>query len=227
MLQVLVESGAMRPRRTSWTAVSVVAHAAILALAVYATVRPDTGAAEGKIPLRDIIYVPLTQTEVPRAAGNPIPTFGIPQQSFTMPRFDMPSVTTPVPNFVDRVLDDIRNMSVGSPVGTRTGTVAAPGAVYEAESVDRMVVPMAGNGSPPYPARLAAAGIEGDVVARFVVDTTGRVEPRSIQIVEASHPNFGDSVVEWLKRTRYSPALVNGRPVRQLVQQRVGFSLTR
>jgi len=65
------------------------------------------------------------------------------------------------------------------------------------------------------------------VLVRFVVDTAGRVEVPSIAILSASHALFGETVKQWLKQTRYSPAMANGTTVRQLVQQRVGFALTR
>lgn len=62
---------------------------------------------------------------------------------------------------------------------------------------------------------------------RFVVDSAGHIETPTIEIAQARHALFGASVRQWLPRTRYSPALVNGRAVRQLVQQRIEFTLTR
>ena len=73
----------------------------------------------------------------------------------------------------------------------------------------------------------ATSAVEGEVLARFVVDTAGGVEAKSIEILQASHGLFGDAVTEWLRQTRYAPALVSGRPVRQLVQQSIGFTLRR
>jgi hypothetical protein len=69
--------------------------------------------------------------------------------------------------------------------------------------------------------------VEGDVVARFVVDTLGRVEPGSIAILAATHALFAAEVRAWLSRTRYRPAEYEGRVVRQLVEQRIGFALRR
>ncbi|MCC6772462.1 MAG: TonB family protein [Gemmatimonadaceae bacterium] len=75
-----------------------------------------------------------------------------------------------------------------------------------------------------YSRQLANAGIEGTVVARFLVDTAGRVEPGTIQLSAGSHPLLGESVREALERSRFSPAESGGRRVRQLVQQSFSFA---
>lgn len=114
--------------------------------------------------------------------------------------------------------------------GRRTGSApfqTPASGIYPGNAVDRAVVPRSDNGSPIYPALLRSAGIEGDVLVRFVVDSAGRVEPNSITLLDASHVAFGDAVSRWLQRARYLPAEVAGRPVRQLVEQRFGFTLRR
>ena len=226
MLQVLVESRPPRQRRSPWTALSVIAHVSLVGAAVHLTAAamPD---ATPEPMLERVVYAPAVQTPAaaaPQASGS---MRVIAPPTFTMPEITTPSVSIPRAPAFDRIIDDIRATAFGSVVGTRNGGAPAPGGIHTAEDVDRMVAALPGNASPPYPARLSAAGVEGDVVARFVVDTTGRVESRSIEIVQATHALFGEAVSEWLKQTRYSPAQVNGRPVRQLVQQRVGFSLRR
>ena len=88
-------------------------------------------------------------------------------------------------------------------------------------------MPRPGNPAPAYPPALRAAQIEGSVLARFVVDTTGRAEPASISFPEATHEQFAEAVRQSLLRSRYLPAIVSERPVRQLVEQRFAFTLTR
>jgi protein TonB len=99
--------------------------------------------------------------------------------------------------------------------------------VYTSELVEKVVAPRPGNPVPAYPASLRAAQIEGSVVARFVVDTTGRVEAASINFPEATHLLFGEAVRQSLLRSRYLPAVVADHTVRQLVEQRFAFTLTR
>jgi TonB family protein len=85
--------------------------------------------------------------------------------------------------------------------------------------VDREVVPFSTNPTPNYPPDLRSARIEGSVVARFVVDTAGRVVMGSVTIVAADHPRFADAVIEALRRSRFRPAELRGRKVAQLVAQ--------
>jgi protein TonB len=74
---------------------------------------------------------------------------------------------------------------------------------------------------------LRSANVEGEVLAQFVVDTTGRVEPNSIKILKSSHDLFTNAVQQALRTARYYPAEIGGRKVKQLVQQPFNFTLTR
>ena len=78
-----------------------------------------------------------------------------------------------------------------------------------------------------FPPSLFAAGIHGLVIAEFVVDTTGKVEDGTVGIVSSTAPLFSDAVRVALESASYVPALKNGQPVRQLVQQPFEFSVDR
>ncbi|MDF1502389.1 energy transducer TonB, partial [Roseisolibacter sp. H3M3-2] len=114
-----------------------------------------------------------------------------------------------------------------APEGTGAGDGAplAPDGVWSAHVVERAVLPL-GNAAPRYPEALRAAGASGEVVAEFVVDTTGRVEPSSVAVVASTHALFEHSVRDALRRMRFRPAEAGGRKVRQLVRQPFTFSLT-
>ena len=75
----------------------------------------------------------------------------------------------------------------------------------------------------PYPPSLFAAGVEGSVVAEFVVGADGELEPETFSIVSATHPLFVAAVSQALEQARYEPALKGGRRVRQLVHQPFSF----
>lgn len=102
----------------------------------------------------------------------------------------------------------------------------SPSVVRTADVVDVQVAPYAGAPAPRYPESLRAAGVEGDVTLEFVVDTAGRVERGSVRTISSTAGAFVVSVSEALNATRYHPALVGGRRVRQLVRQQFVFSLT-
>jgi protein TonB len=74
---------------------------------------------------------------------------------------------------------------------------------------------------------LRQAGVEGEVLAQFVVDTTGRAEANSLKILKSSHDLFVQSVRNALPQMKFIPAEVGGRKVKQLVQQPFTFSITK
>jgi hypothetical protein len=61
------------------------------------------------------------------------------------------------------------------------------------------------------------------VIAEFVVDTTGRVEPATINLVVSPGPAYSDAVRRALPGAEFTPAVRGGRTVRQLVQLTVRF----
>lgn len=75
----------------------------------------------------------------------------------------------------------------------------------------------------PYPPTLHATGTSGKVVAEFVVDTLGKVEPETIGIVSSANPLFSDAVVLALQHATFRPAVRHGQRVRQLVHQPIEF----
>jgi TonB family protein len=77
---------------------------------------------------------------------------------------------------------------------------------------------------PQYPPPLQTRGIGGRVVLDFVVDTTGLVEPTSIQVVASSHLLFEPVALGAARGAVFSPGQVDGRPVRVLVRQTIIFS---
>jgi TonB family protein len=224
MLHVLLESAGPGPTRLmSWTSGAVAAHGIIVSAALWLTLAPAIEP-RGRTPVEDIVYArpqvdppPVSRAIIGRA---PLPRLG----AIEIPAVSVPRVT--FPDYVPSAQVEFPAHSIfGDPRGTSPDV--DPERIREGHEVERIVRPYVGNGGPSYPSALRSAGIEGDVLVRFVVDTLGRVEPRSVDIREATHALFGAAVREWLARTRYEPATVRGQPVRQLVEQRVGFSLRR
>lgn len=100
---------------------------------------------------------------------------------------------------------------------------SARGGAYEVGEVEIPAAPLSQAG-PEYPERAIRQGISGVVAARFIVDSRGRVE-RDVTILESTSDEFTSAVRSYLRRARYRPARVGGRPVRQLVEQRFVFEL--
>ena len=75
-----------------------------------------------------------------------------------------------------------------------------------------------------YPDQLASARVSGAVTATFVVNADGRVEGSSIRIVGSPNPAFNVPTQAVLRRARFRPATVGGRPVRVQVTMPVQWT---
>lgn len=93
--------------------------------------------------------------------------------------------------------------------------------------VERPASPVAGNPAPRYPDLLRAAQVEGIVLAQFVVDTMGRADMSTFKVLKSEQDLFTNAVKASLPNMRFSPALVGGRPVKQLLQMPFEFNLTK
>lgn len=78
---------------------------------------------------------------------------------------------------------------------------------------------------PKYPSELKSAGPEGRVSLRFIVGCDGRAEPGSIVVKDATNQAFVAPSIAAIVGTRFSAATLDGEPIRQLVDQAVGFLL--
>lgn len=74
-----------------------------------------------------------------------------------------------------------------------------------------------------YPSTLRSTGVQGEVLAMFVVDSTGRVLDGSLRIVRSPDSLFTRAVREMVAEMRFDPPRLNGRKIRQLVQQSFVF----
>jgi TonB family protein len=93
------------------------------------------------------------------------------------------------------------------------------GHVFTADQVDERAHPTGDvSGEPVYPDSLKRQMVRGRVLAEFVVDTTGSVEPETVTIVTSTLPPFGSAVQDALPAARFTPGRIASRPVRQLVQ---------
>jgi TonB family protein len=62
------------------------------------------------------------------------------------------------------------------------------------------------------------------VVVEFVVDTSGKVDQVSVDVMASSDPLFALAVRQALGLTRFVPAILRGVRVRQVVQLPVEFT---
>jgi TonB family protein len=113
---------------------------------------------------------------------------------------------------------------IAGPVDRQAAKTAA-NPMFEFE-VAKPATPDSGNAPVKYPNQLRAAGIGGVVIAKFVVDTNGRADMKTVEIVKSDHDLFANSVRQSLVVMRFVPAEAGGRRVKQLMQMPFVFALS-
>jgi periplasmic protein TonB len=235
MFDVLLESGPHAQLRVRWLTTSVVTDTLIVVLAVLAT--QAALEAPNIIPERAVFLFapkpPDPPPPEPRAQPNAstVVVAEPPPKGFqtVVAPVDIPNLIPPV-DLNQRPLDPRDFTGRGVEGGVAHGVVGGTGPVemdiiYEASTTLEGFEPavVVSQPLPKYPATLAAAGIEGRVMAQFVIDTTGRVEPASIRTSESTHPAFEAAARTTIQGSLFRPARLGSHPVRQLTRQSVKF----
>jgi len=242
----LLESTRRSQRSLPTTISSIVIHAAIIAFAIRATmnvtqqvVTPDPIVYHTSVELAD---PPGAQSQGSKATDKSLAAQpALPKLPATFKQ----ATLIDVPTTITDALDDARSATkaalaaaggsfghgdfgsgVGQSKGFGLGHGFSPnGSVFSDGDVDRQAYMIPGTVDPQYPNTLRIAGIDGQVVAQFIVDTTEHVEPNSIVIQQATNPLFGAAVRAALLKGRFAPAEIGGHKVRQLVQQTFSFTI--
>ncbi|MFL5611276.1 MAG: TonB family protein [Gemmatimonadaceae bacterium] len=230
MFATLLESRSRVERSLTGTIASVAVHTGLIGAVLYATAHAHVAAPIGPDIVHPV-YFP------PRAAQAPLVRTHSSEPSFARLR---------PPAFIEtRVNIDVRvpviDISAGiskptdfpgvSSTGGSRGDVSSSGNVsadpLRADQVEKQVALLPGNPSPKYPDILRGAGVEGQVIAVFVVDAGGRAEADSVRFVRSDNQLFEQAVRTALRQMRFAPAEVGGRKVRQLVQMPFLFTISR
>jgi len=95
---------------------------------------------------------------------------------------------------------------------------------YTSDEVDVVARLDSATMRPSYPDSLYRAGVGGRVVVEFVVDSSGAIDPASVDVMASSDPRFALAVRQALGLTRFVPAMRRGVRVRQVVQLPVEFT---
>lgn len=68
-----------------------------------------------------------------------------------------------------------------------------------------------------YPSNLKATGVAGEVEVQFVVGPSGKVETGSVEVLDASVPEFGTAAKTAVEKLEFTPAKVGNAAVRARV----------
>jgi TonB family protein len=98
---------------------------------------------------------------------------------------------------------------------------------YSVLDVDSAAVRDPNSAAPAYPPVMMAKGVEGFAAMRFVVDSTGRIDLGTVELLQATHAEFVQAVREALPNMRFRPAKMGPTSVRQLAEQLFKFEIRR
>lgn len=240
MFNNLLESKAKKQKRLGGTITSVVVHVGILAALVVVT--KNAGVIKEKITSQKVDFVEVKKDEPkapepekapppPDMVAAPPPPKGF--QTLQAP-IEIPDIIPDID--LSKAVTDAADFSgKGVKGGLASGVVGGTGPVVQQDpdqpyfdfQVEKPAATMPGQQGPAYPDMLRTAGIEGTVMAQFVVDTTGRADMSTFQALKSDNDLFTSAVKNALQRMRFLPAEVGGRKVKQLVQQSFQFALNR
>ena len=233
MFNNLVESKPKKNKKMGGTIFSFIAHYGLILFVIYTSAQAatqDDGPKQEKVD-----FVEVKKEEAPKPKEPPPPELVAappPPKGFqvlTAP-VEIPNVLPDI-DLTRRVTNEADFTGKGAAGGFSTGaevkTAVREDNTYFEFQVEKPVVPAPGSISPRYPDMLRQAGVEGEVLAQFVVDTTGKAEAGSLKILKSSHDMFVQSVKNALPQMKFIPAEVGGRKVKQLVQQPFTFSISK
>ena len=231
MLRTLLETRHRAPVNRGGAALSVMVHAGVIAATVVATATADATPRRPERP-QTVIFAP--------PPADPARPLGAPSAPPAAPLTVVPREPPVVAVFVEvpdhltdpgttTVVDPFVPPSHPAPGPKVGGDPAGAGetGIWSEHMVEKPVMALGDGPRPRYPDLLRSAGVEGEVLAQFVVDTSGRVEPGSIRVLRTSHPLFAEAVERVLPLARFVPAEAGSRRVRQLVQQPFAFAMQR
>jgi protein TonB len=208
------------------TVLSVAAHAVLIGAAVYGTgTEPDLQANEEDQRSSTIFYLPppdrvprnenivehLQYIEVGAGAQGTAPKAEDDAAS-TLPALE------PAASGGGSAGLDLADAEAHAPVGSQDS-------VFSILTVEESAVRSEGSAAPIYPREMLEQGLEGRVLTRYVIDTTGRADPSTLEVLRATNASFVQSVRDALPGMRFTSAMVQGRKVRQLVEQNFEFHI--
>src|SRR6476660_1553663 len=237
MFNNLLESKPKKEKRSGGTMASIVLHSVLVGLAVYATANAAIRNEKPRQEKIDFVETPKDEPPPPKDEPPPPPPPDVVAAPPPPKGFQVLTAPVEIPDVIPdidlskKVTDEAdfsgKGVAGGVAKGKEGGAVVQSDQPYFEFQVEKPVVPAPGSISPRYPDMLRQAGVEGEVLAQFVVDTTGKAEPGSLKILKSSHDMFVQSVKNALPNMKFIPAEVGGRKVKQLVQQPFTFSISK
>ena len=216
MFNNLLESKPKKQRSLGGTIFSLVLHVAVITLAVFGTAKAKQEFEKPKEEKVDFAEVKPEEPPPPKGF-----------QALTAP-VNIPDVIHDV-DITKEVTNEEDFTGKGVQGGVARGVVGGTGVVsdqpYFEFQVEKQPIAAPGNPKPRFPEILQNAGVEGQVLVQFVIDTTGRADMRTLKILKSDHDLFTSSIRNVLPSMRFFPGEIGGRKVKVVVQMPFEFAL--
>jgi len=238
MFNNLIESKPKKQRTTGGLIISGVLHAVLITAAVFGTLQAKEQLDKPKAEKVEFVEMQKKDEPPPPKEQPPPPPADVVAAPPPPKGFQVLTAPIKVPDVLPdidlskKVTDEADFSGKGVAGGRATGVVGGTAPVntdqpYFEFQVEKQVTTAPGSPQPRYPDMLKSANVEGEVLAQFVVDTTGRAEMSTFKVLKSSHELFTQSVRNVLPQMRFYPAEIGGRKVKQMVQQPFTFALTK
>ena len=233
MFNQLLESKAKKQKMAGGTVFSIVLHTVLISAAVYATAR--AGSKDEKAKAEKIQFVEMKK-EPPKVPDKPPPPKEVvvkppPPKGFQVLRAPVRiDIKIPEIDLSKAITNENDFSGKGVKGGTGTGVVggiANTNQTYFEFQVEKPAEMLAESPKPKYPSVLESSGIAGEVQAQFVVASSGKADMDSFKVLKSTNELFTQAVKNVLPRMKFSPAMIGGKPVNQLVQQSFQFAVPR
>ena len=237
MFNNLIESKPKKQRTTGGLIFSGILHAILGTAAVYGTLQAKEQLEKPKA--EKVEFVEMKKKEEPPPPKEvPPPPKDVVMAPPPPKGFQVLAAPVKVPDVIPdidlskKVTDEADFSGKGVAGGRNNGVVGGTAPVnsdqpYFEFQVEKQVAMVPGQPGPSYPDMLKSANVEGEVLAQFVVDTTGRYESGTFKVLKSSNEQFTAAVRNALPNMRFYPAEIGGRKVKQMVQQPFTFALTK
>jgi TonB family protein len=212
-------------QRAAGTLTSVAVHAALITIAVLAT-NPPEGFVQGFYTLANKVIYVAPPERVPASEGSkqqlkyedaaPVGDgAGFARGPVGAEIEKKPALLSPQPG----------DLGTEKAATIESRQFASYDTVFTITQVDSAVAVDPMSAAPAYPAALQKLGIEGSVMVRYVVDSFGKADLSTLQIVRATRIEFAIAVREALPNMRFMPAKMGSKAVPQLVEQPFNFRI--
>ncbi|HUR00886.1 MAG TPA: energy transducer TonB [Gemmatimonadaceae bacterium] len=236
MFNQLIESKPKKEKLAGGTLFSVILHTVLIGGAVYATAR--AGIKDEKTKAEKIQFVEMKKEPPKVVEKEPPPPKEVivkppPPKGFQVLRAPVKiDIKIPEIDLSKAITNENDFSGKGVKGGVASGVVGGKGPVttdqtYFEFQVEKPAEMLSDSPKPKYPSVLESSGIAGEVQAQFVVNTDGRADMSEFKVLKSTNELFAQAVKNVLPRMHFSPAMIGGKPVKQLVQQAFQFAVPR